>query len=236
MSRVSAPRSLLGALLATTVFLGACSTSGSDEATPTTEATGEASTTTVSDDPTPTTDAPTPTTEDVPDTTGGGETGDRQAYLDAFAKGFQEEGDEQFFSAGQVDCLGEGFLDVIGVDTLVDAGVTPEEFGEGDGFSEELGLDEDQANDLYDQFEGCGIDLKEIFVDTFTSFSPQPLGDEELACIDDVLTDERIRDSFVSDLLEVEDGAADPFDEIDSCLPSSFGEDGPTADTVEPGN
>lgn len=231
MSRTSTSRSLLATVLSAVLFLAACGASGSDDAASSTTTDGGDATTTTGGDDDPT---PTPTTEDTPDTTeGGGEPGDRQAYLDAFVMDFDDE-DEPIFEQGQVDCLAEKYLDVIGLDNLVEAGVTPEEYGEGDDFPEELGLDEDTANELYDQFGECDIDIKEIFVDLFSGFSPEPLTDEQKACIDDTLTEDRLRESFVADLLDLEDDGSDPFDELEACVPDSFGEgtteDAPTGD------
>lgn len=229
MPGTSVPRSLLAVVLAMTMFVGAaCSADGSDDAGPSTTAkTDEQTTTSEGDGPSSTTEAT------------GDEAGDRQAYLDAFTKGFQDE-EEQVFDSGQVDCLAERYLDTIGLDNLVDAGVTPEEYGDGNDFPEEVGLDEDKANELYDQFGACDIDLKEIFIDVFARFSPEPLTDEQRSCIDDALTEEKLRRSFVADLLDLDEDQ-DPLDGLDTCVPDSFGDtdsttDTPTANTIDPGN
>lgn len=217
-------RSLIALTLATALLLGACSSDGSDGTAPTTTEAEGATPTTAPEGDEPTTTADT--------TDGGGETGDRQAYLDAFVENFDPDG--EVFELSQVECLAEGYLDVIGLENLVDAGVTPEDYAQGSDFPDEVGLDEDKANAIYDQFDACDIDLKEVFLGAIEMFSEEPLTDEQQSCADDVLTDEKLRASFVADLLELEGESQDPLDELSECIPDSLGTGGPDVEPVEP--
>lgn len=215
----------------------ACGTSSGDDSSDTTEA---KTTTTVQDDETTTTEADDDTTttegdDDETTTTEGGDEpvdADAQAYVDAMTDGIGEV----FGGPEQATCLAEAWVDTIGADVLAEQGVTPEAFGEGDDeMIEGLDLDEGTASDLYDTFGDCDIDLKALFT-SFSSESPTP---EEEACVDEILTDDNLRESFVAEYTGV-DLEDDPIDAVEDCFPESDGpvaEDGSvTAATVSPGN
>jgi len=241
-------RFLTGAALALLFTAGAaaCGASdGSEGATDTTTTTRDDKTTTTEEDTTTTEEESTSTTEDETTTTEDGATtttdgepsSDPQDYVDALVANFEGEAGEQVFEPGQVECLAERFVDVVGIDELQAAGVSPDEFAEGDGseFPPELGVDEDKANELYDQFAACEMDLGEVFTKIFAS-EGEDLTAKQQACLDEVFTDENLRASFVADFLG-EDLEDDPLDEAGACIgldePST--PDDTAADTVDPG-
>lgn len=246
-------RFLTGAALALLLTAGAaaCGASGDSEGgtdpTTTTRAdkTTTSASTTTTEEETTTTEDDTTTTEDETTTTGGGVTtttdgepsSDPQDYIDALVANFEGDAGEEVFEPGQVECLAERFVDVVGIDELQAAGVSPDEFAEGDGseFPPELGVDEDKANELYDQFAACEIDLRELLTKLFTSEGNE-ITAEQQACLDKVFTDENLRASFVADFLG-EDLENDPLDEAGTCIgldEPSTSDDTP-ADTVDPG-
>ena len=207
-------RVLLLTVLAATSLLAACGASGGSEGASTTTAAngGDGVTTTTGEDGPSTTDVETSTTTE-PDQDDSG----RQAYVDALAEGFADD-DTAPFDEDQVDCLGNGFVDAIGYDELKRAGVTPEEFGEGDDFGGKLTIDEAIANDLYDQYEACGIDLKAFLKEFATDFTDGgKLSAAQEACVDKALTEENLRRSLVADLMG-EDIEDDPLDAVDDCV------------------
>lgn len=237
------PRTHPARLAATAVALllafgaAACGTS-SGETSSTTE--GKTTTTADGSDDTTTTEADdeTPTTEDDDETTtteGSDDPvdADAQAYVDAMTDGVGEV----FGGTERAACLAEAWVDTIGADVLTEKGVTPEEFGEGsDDMIDGLGLDEDTASDLYDTFGDCDIDLRALFT-SFGSDDPTP---EQEACVEEILTDDALRASFVAEYTG-ESLDEDPVDEIDTCFPDL--DDGPevsaetlTPQTVTPGN
>ncbi|CAN5643774.1 hypothetical protein BH10ACT1_BH10ACT1_24600 [soil metagenome] len=186
----------------TTVEEATTTTSGDDETTTTTEGTDEGSTTTAVDEP-------------------AGDA-DRQEYVDALKESFDTGTDstEQYFDSEQVNCLAESYVDVIGVDNLHDADVSPAELGKssGDGpLPKELGIDEDGANELYDQFAGCDIDLAATFKKVFSQISGKALTPAQEACVDKAVTDENLRKSFVADFSGVELDP-DPLDAAGTCV------------------
>jgi hypothetical protein len=240
------PRPIAIALVSLALLAGAAacgSEDGSEGADPTTTTTAERATTTDGEpdpvDGTTTTTAEedgddpvdgTTTTEDVTDDDAGD--ADRQAYVDAL-KGWLGEDSGEVLQEDQVDCVSEGFVDVLGVDELKGAGINPEELAESDGteFPDELGIDEDKANEMFDIFGACDIDFASIFKDLFRAGGE--LTAEQESCIDDLLTDENLRRSLVAEILG-EDLADDPLDDIDACADFDDIEGGPTAETETP--
>lgn len=220
-------RVVTGTALALLLAVGsvACGADGesddaTDESTTTTSGGDASTTTTTRDDVTTTTrdDVTTTTGDDVTTTTDGEPSGDAQDYVDALVATIEGNEGEEVFEPGQVECLVGNFVDVIGVEALQAAGVSPEEFAQGNGsdFPPELGVDEAKANELYDQFAACEVDLVEVFTKAFSSGGGEVTAEQQ-ACIDDVFTEANLRASFVADYLG-EDLADDPLDEAGDCV------------------
>lgn len=156
---------------------------------------------------------------------------DEQAYVDALVATFEEDESDELYTEDQVTCLAEGFVDIIGVDALQSAGLSPQEFAEDgiDDVPDELGVDDEKANAMYDTFADCDIDLQELFASTAGG---EELTADEQACLDDLLTDDNLRASFVASFTgdELED---DPLDDAFECF--DFGSaSGPVAEPVTP--
>jgi hypothetical protein len=147
------------ALVATVVVLvlGACSSSGSDEANP------------------PTTDASdaeseaTTTTEDAPPATIDEDLAALTAddYVGAFTQQLTSSIDGDLtFDEGRAACVAEGWVDVIGVERLQEEGVELEAIEASDFQIDELELGVEVGRELVDVFRGCDADL----LDELSSF------------------------------------------------------------------
>lgn len=209
----------------TTVEDPGSSTTLAQVTTTTTAATTSSSTSTTSTTSTTTTTRPvTTTTRPVTTTTGRGQVpATEQAYLDALEKAFSAEEGVPIDQA-QSQCLAAGVVHIIGIDRLTAAGITPEELAKGNGssFPPELGIDEAKANQMYDQFGACGIDLVAVFR-TLIATGIDSLTAEQDACLDRLITDDVLRRSFLADALD-QDGPVDPLDGIEECLGPNPGE------------
>ncbi|CAN5208169.1 hypothetical protein BH20ACT3_BH20ACT3_10870 [soil metagenome] len=208
-----------------TLVAAGCGSSGDDEAAETadtSEATtapdapeddGATGTTDPGDTTDPTDDPTAESTETTDSTEPSGDVGERQDYVDAISASITEQ---DLVPPDQGDCLGEGWVDTIGFDRIVDAGITPEQFGGGSGDQlAALELGEPEAQALYDQLGDCDIDLRQVFLDLFDASGE--LNDDQRQCVDDQLTDERLRASFVADCLG-EDDAEDPLEATTECF------------------
>lgn len=185
---------------------------------------GDAGTTTTTlatdaDDPTETEDTATGDAEGQGE--GGGETpppdvggADRQAYVDALAGSAVP--DDDVATPEQSECLAEGWVDTIGVDELQAAGLSPEQFAEGDDEPlRSLDLDEATAGAMYDQFASCDVDLHELFIASFAGQGD--LTPDQQACVEDILTEDALRAGFIADIVG-DDTVEDPFDGLMTCF------------------
>ncbi|MCU1373679.1 MAG: hypothetical protein JWO68_965 [Actinomycetia bacterium] len=127
-------------------------------------------------------------------------------------------GTGELATPAQATCIAERFIDVIGLDTLQSSGVTPEQFGQGSGdaFAGSLDIDEPTARELFDQFGECDLDLAAASFEQFTSEGP-PLDAEGRACVQQAITNDRLREAFVDTLLG-RTGDNGPYEEASKCV------------------
>ncbi len=201
------------ALVVGALLLGAaCSSSGGDDAAP------ESSTTTSADDTgatDTTTDETAPTngssTDDDP--SGGA---DVDAYVEALEESVRTNGG--MITAEQASCYAPRLIEVLDAERLADAGVTPDELAESDDLEfPDVDLDEDEANEVYDIYEDCGLDIRSIFIEGVLLGSD--LDDDEIACIESVVTDDKIRALMVG-MIVVGEEEVDSIPEV-----AAFGEE-----------
>lgn len=233
------PRPIALALVSLALVAGAaaCSSDDGSDGADTTTTTEEAAATTTTGG-----DDSVPDDEDDETTTTASEAdlgdADRDAYVAALAGSFGEDTDG-IFEDGQIECLSEGFVDVLGVDNLKEAGIAPDALAETNGsdFPEELGVDEEKANQMFDVYEDCDVDFGAVFKEVFGGLvGPEGLSAEDEACIDELLTSDNLRRSLVADILG-EDLEDDPLDEVENCVDLGAlgsGGSGPTAEGVTP--
>ena len=179
---------------------------GGDTATGTTATTSSVTTTPGSAITSPVTSPVTP-----PFTGTGGhdsQTPEGQAYVDAM----METSDDSGFTDTEARCIAEGSIDVIGVQTLRDAGVTPEMMAEGGELLSDFEPSEAQANALNDMMFAC-VDFGALMT---VEMGVGVLPAEQVACIGDALeTDEVFRSFLVSSMLGAEDETGTTDDMVD---------------------
>jgi hypothetical protein len=166
----------------------------------------------------------------VTDTAAGAAVGDEQAYADAFSASLQQDGDDVDIAPEQADCIGSTFVDVIGVERLQDSGVAPADVASGSDLDfSELGLDEDDGNDLYDAFGSCDVDLRDTLVEAIAA--DDSVSEDVRQCLEDGFTDDVVREFVVAAMVQGESGGSVTLTEIVStCLGSATGSLPPTSD------
>lgn len=211
--RSNRPFSLLAVLaLVAVLVLGSCSSGGDDDAVDA----GDGTTTTAAEgsgEPSETTEGDGEGGDDETTTTegDGGDvevSADARAYVDAMNESMTA--DEEFpLSDDQAECFNARTINTIGVDRLQAAGVTPEMMSSGDSAMDfsDLGLTEDEAGDIYDNFGRCDIDLQDLMMQSMAT-------DDEVtpamqACMENVLTDENLRKLMVSSMMNGDEGMED---------------------------
>lgn len=151
----------------------------------------------------------------APGAAGGGDapavSEESRPYVDALKKAMREANEEDGAVAmtdDQIDCLAPRWINTIGVETLEKNDVTAEDMAENsDLMFEDLGLSEDQGNEMYDGFGDCGLNLRDLIVEQMAG--DDDVSDAARACMEGVFTDENLRTFMVSSLVHGDDGMED---------------------------
>ena len=114
-------------------------------------------------------------TTDVPTgSSGGGEVGDRQEYVDAAVAQLQMEDEDA------ADCVAEAIVSDDVFAQIEELGVTVDGFSETGPAGQGVTIDEDQAREMADELTGCG-DIAQLLLD----------GDD-LTCAEDTMTNDQM--------------------------------------------
>jgi hypothetical protein len=141
-----------------------------------------------------------------------------QPYIDSLVAGFTTGEDEDLqLTQEQAECVAPRWIDTIGVDRITEAGIAPEDIG-ADGNSElsELGLSEDEGNELYQAFGTCGVDLEQAFVDGIAMSGDLP--PDVAACLEEQFDDDTLQRIMVITITKGEDALAEDQELTDSLL------------------
>jgi hypothetical protein len=139
------------------------------------------------------------------DDDGGGATSDEgAAYVDAIAASMRED-EEVPLGAERADCAATAIVDVVGVDTLRDADITPEELGDAENLeSLDVEVPDDVTDRLGAAFEECGFagTIKDVLVDSFGSELGSELPADAAACLRDNLDDQAVTDALAATFVD----------------------------------
>ena len=141
-----------------------------------------------------------------------------QPYIDSLAAGFTTGEDEDLqLTQEQADCVAPRWVDTIGMERITDAGIAPEDIGaEGNSELSELGLSEDEGNELYEAFGTCGVDLQQAFVDGIAASGDLP--EDVAACLDEHFDADTLQQIMVVTITKGEDALAEDQELTDSLL------------------
>jgi len=118
--------------------------------------------------------------------------GDDGEASKAIADSIMDSNDSTFeVTQEQADCVGDGMVDDIGTDQLVEYGIITEDNEASDGI-ESVKMSEDDAQAAADVMQDCA-DIKEIFTGAM-----EELPEEAQTCIDEKLTDDVLNEFLVS--------------------------------------
>lgn len=125
--------------------------------------------------------------------------GRSQEYVEAVVASMRED-DETPLHPERVDCAAAAIVDVVGVDTLTDAGISPEELAEaGNLASLDVDLPDDAGDRLGNAFAECDLGrIEEVLIDDFTSIWGTELSSEAAGCLRDNLDDRAVTDALAS--------------------------------------
>lgn len=131
-------------------------------------------------------------------------------YVEALTENFGRSGD--VFTAEGVSCLAGRFVEIIGADTFRAARVLPADLARNQARFDDLEIDRATAEALADAFDACGLQLRDAYLRTLEG----DLSEQGKICLDDLLTEDAVRRSFVADLLG-EELDPDPLSEVERC-------------------
>jgi hypothetical protein len=118
---------------------------------------------------------------------------DDEAASKAIAAGVMESNDNTFkVTQEQADCLGDGMVDEIGTDQLVEYGLITEDMKQSEGI-DSVEMSDADAESAAGVMQDCA-DIKKIFTDAMGTGMPE----EAATCVDEKLTDEVINDFLVA--------------------------------------
>jgi hypothetical protein len=136
-------------------------------------------------------------------------------YVAAIARSLDAGGRHEFqLTAEQAGCVAPRWLQTISAQRLRDEGVTPTMIGDGSGVNgsalSDLGLSNQQGNELYVAFAACGVDLREAFTARLRDvLGPDP---RVTTCIANAITDELLRDLMIASMVHGQEALADDDD------------------------
>jgi hypothetical protein len=139
--------------------------------------------------------------------------GDAQPYVDAMIESFDSSDPEELqIDREQAQCLAPQWIETIGPERLAEAGIEPEDFtAEEDVDLSVLGLSDAEADELYDAFATCDIDVREILVQSLVE--QENLSEEDAGCVRDAFGEDLVRQLTISGLVEGEE-ELDPEDPL----------------------
>ena len=118
--------------------------------------------------------------------------GDDEAASKAIADSIMDSNDETFeVTQEQADCVGEGFVEEIGTDQLIEYGIITEDL-ETDSTIDTVEMSKSDAESAADVMQDCA-DIKEIFAGAMGE-----LPAEAQDCIDEKLTDDVLNKFLVA--------------------------------------
>jgi hypothetical protein len=118
---------------------------------------------------------------------------DDEAASKAIAAGVMDSNDDTFkVTQEQADCLGDGMVDEIGTDQLVEYGLITEDMKQSEGI-DSVEMSDADAESAAGVMQECA-DIKKIFTDAMGTGMPE----EAATCVDEKLTDEVINDFLVA--------------------------------------
>ena len=141
--------------------------------------------------------------------------GDDGKAADAISESLTAENDEVFkVTDEQADCVGEGFVDDIGIDKLTEYGILTEDL-EATDEALDITMEQADAEAAAAVLVGC-TDAAKLFSDAM--FQGEDIPAEAQACIDEALTDDVIEDFFTATFAKDEAQAAEAMTPLQECM------------------
>ena len=161
---------------------------------------------------------------------GGSSSGAGKEFSDAIAAKMRSGSSGEVFTKAQADCLAKGMVEVIGVDRLQSAGLTPSKITSSSDSFKAVGekLSESEANDLVDVIAGgkCFSFVDLVIKSAAKSSSGNPfakLGETKTRCLfDKLLSGPAFRKAMVDSILGRDTSGSNAFSKAFGNQSSTF--------------
>ena len=118
---------------------------------------------------------------------------DDEAASKAISTSIMDSNDESFkVTQEQADCVGDGMVEEIGTDQLIEYKIITDDLEQSDGI-DSVEMSEGDAQSAADVMQDCA-DIKQIFTDQLGGTLPE----EAATCVDEKLTDEVLNEFLVA--------------------------------------
>lgn len=147
-------------------------------------------------------------------TSGGGDDGDSTSgkgreYVDAMIA--SEASNDSPFTAAETRCMAEGTIDIIGVDALEEAGITPEMIAESDSIVADFEPSQEQSEEIVGLMFNCA-DLGAALVDEM--FGEDILTTEQTTCVSDGIQESQAFRTMMAESFLGDDTTSEPDSEM----------------------
>lgn len=133
---------------------------------------------------------------------GGGES---EEYVDAVAASLREDEEGPTLDEEQAACLATGMVDVIGVDALREAGISPQELADAESFTDlDVEVADDATERMTDTFVDCELVelLEGVMTDSFVEEFGADVTPDATACLADGMDDQAVAEAFAAGFVE----------------------------------
>lgn len=124
-----------------------------------------------------------------------GSSGESNEYVDTLAASMVEGEDELTLDEETATCVATAIVDLVGVDALEEAGVSPDDLAAAEGFGDlDVELPDDATNQLGAAIGECEVaePMRPLLVDSFVSGLGVELEPEARACLEENIDDEGV--------------------------------------------
>jgi hypothetical protein len=153
------------------------------------------------------------------DDTSGEDAGEARPYVDALIANLTMVGEGQLeLTQAQAGCVAPRWIEVMDIDRLSAAGVTPSSLAD-EGSLSVLQLSDEDAERMYEAFLACEVDVRQSFVDSLAAEAE--LSDDDARCLGEQIEDDLVRRFFITSLHEDEQGSAEDdqnFEDVETAL------------------
>jgi hypothetical protein len=142
------------------------------------------------------------TTESETTESGGG---DDNAYVEALAASMNEEQDDITLGEEDANCVASSIVDLVGVDALEEADISPEEFAAAESFSDvDVELPEDAAAQLGQSMGECDVAgaMRPVVVEQFAAEAGAELPAEATACLEENIDNQAAADALAAAFID----------------------------------